>query len=102
MELCTGRPLGGVASYPTTVGRFSVDLRAVPTLVGPDQAGAPSLQFTGPIEVLVPFTTFKAKPRAGPRPVSRLPPAVARWSPMPDCPTVPLSHRPGDRGHLDP
>jgi hypothetical protein len=57
MVLCTGRPLGGVASYPTAVGRFSVDLRAVPTLLGPDQAEAPSLQFTGLAEILVPFTT---------------------------------------------
>lgn len=56
MVLCTGRPLGGVASYPTAVGGFSVDLRAVPTLVGPDQAGAPSLQFTALAEILVPFT----------------------------------------------
>jgi hypothetical protein len=54
--LLTGRPLPGAASYPTAVGTFSVALRAVPTLVGPDQAGAPSLQFTGLIEVLVPFT----------------------------------------------
>jgi hypothetical protein len=46
----------GAASYPTTVGRFSVDLRAVPTLVGPDQVGPTLPQFTGLGEILVPFT----------------------------------------------
>ena len=40
---------------PPRVGRFSIDLRAVPTLVGPDQIGPTFPQFALLIEILVPF-----------------------------------------------
>jgi len=42
---------------PPRVGRFSIDLRAVRTLVGPDQIGLTFPQFALLIEILVPFTT---------------------------------------------
>ncbi len=61
----------GRSRIPPESGRFSVDLRAVPTLVGPDQVGALSLQFTGPIEVLVPFSSKRAN--RGPAPMARQP-----------------------------
>ena len=41
---------------PPRVGRFSIDLRAVRTLVGPDQIGPTFPQFALLIEILVPFT----------------------------------------------